>query len=176
MTTARFRLAARLGGVALVALSCGDPAPLGVSPGAPAAAGHLLGALTEPFGLLACSPLPYDSVTQTIGPEGGTLHVGPHALSVPPGALAAPVSITAVAPPATVNRVDFQPEGLTFAQPALLAMSYANCDLLSSTLPKRIALTTADLALLEYLPSQDDVWSFTVTGRLEHFSTYAVAW
>jgi hypothetical protein len=127
-------------------------------------------------GLLSCTPLAYDSVTQTIGPEGGTIQVGVHTLWVPPGALDTAVSITAVAPSDTVNRVRFQPEGLTFQQPAALVTGYANCDLLGSMLPKRIAYTTDALQILEYLPSLDDFGSQTVRGWVQHFSDYAIAW
>lgn len=157
-----------------LALSCGDGAPLGVRDGA--AANDLLGGLPPPDGLLQCTPLPADSASETIGPEGGVLRVGPHALSVPPGALAVPVRITGVMPADTVNRVRFQPAGLAFARPAQLRMSYANCDLLGVLLPKRIAYTTDALQVLEYLLSFDNPVSRTVTGHLDHFSTYAVAW
>src|SRR5688572_32097783 len=50
-------------------------------------------------GLLACTPLPSARTEQTVGPAGGTIVVGPHRLVVPAGALAAPVLITAEAPP-----------------------------------------------------------------------------
>lgn len=156
---------------ALAVVSCGDPS-------APTPQADLggLSLLPPPVGLLVCAPLPADSVTQTIGPEGGTLGVGVHRLTVPAGALDSAVSITAVAPSDTVNRVRFQPEGLAFQQPASLTMSYANCDLLGSTLPKRVAYTTDLLAILEYLPSIDDFSSQVVTGQLGHFSDYAIAW
>src|SRR2546427_7966120 len=107
---------------------------------------------------------------------GGVLSVGPHQLSVPPGALDAPVTITAVAPADTVNRVRFGPEGLTFQEPASLTMSYANCDALTSLAPKQIAYTGDALAILDLLPSVDDLWTRTVTASLEHFSDYAIAW
>lgn len=156
-----------LGAAALALLSCADRAPL-----APRASPSLLGAT----GLLRCSPLPPDSITQTIGADGGTLSVGVHRLVIPAGALAAPVTITALAPSDTVNQVRFQPQGLVFLRPASLTMSYANCDLLGSLAPKRIAYTTDALVILEYLVSLDDLLSHSVTGQVWHFSTYAIAW
>src|SRR6266853_713730 len=149
MKVTRFLLPALLGAVALVALSCGEPTPVGVE-------SRDLLAFPQAPGLLQCIPLPADSVTQTIGPEGGILQVGPHTLSVPPGALADTVSITAVAPSDTVNRVQFQPAGLTFSQPAALTMSYANCRPLALGFPKQIAYTTDALDILEYISSLDD--------------------
>ncbi len=168
--------------LALAALSCADPS-------APAPPDALLGGLPLllpppppppplplPTGLLVCTPLAADSVTQTIGPEGGTLQVGATTLAIPAGALDSAVSITAVAPSDTVNRVQFQPEGLTFLQPAQLTMSYANCNTLGLTLPKQIAYTTDLLLILEYFPSLDDLSGRTVTGQIHHFSDYAIAW
>ena len=55
-------------------------------------------------------------------------------------------------------------------------MSYAQCSLLGSLAPKRIAYTTDAFQILEYLTSFDDLWAQTVTGQLHHFSEYAIAW
>jgi hypothetical protein len=173
MKAKRFLLPA-LVGVTLVTLSCDGATPVGID--APAPARGDVSLWPSLSGLLQCSPLPADSVTQIIGPDGGTLQVGPHTLFIPPGALAAPVSVTAVAPSDTVNRVVFQPAGLIFSQPAALTMSYANCGPLGSLLPKRIAYTTDALEILEYLRSFDAWWAQKVVGRVEHFSTYAIAW
>jgi hypothetical protein len=129
-------------------------------------------------GLLACKPLPYAITTQTVGSQGGTIVVGPHRLTVPAGALASPVAITAEAPVGPVNSVRLLPEGLHFTpgKPARLTLSYANCPLLGQLLPKRIAYTTDLLKILSYVPSVDDLLAKRVTGSLQHFSRYAVAW
>lgn len=136
----------------------------------------LLGIRLE--GLVSCSPLPYDSTTETIGPDGGMITVGPHRLTIPAGALSQDVEITAIAPSDSVNSVRLFPEGLTFADsaPAQLTLSYANCSLLGRLLPKRIAYTTDLLDLLDLLPSFDDLWRQRVSASLEHFSRYAVSW
>lgn len=126
--------------------------------------------------LLKCSPLPADSESQVIGPDGGTLTVGPHTLTVPPGALSAPTLITGVIQPDTVNAIRFSPQGLVFQQPTQLVMSYANCPVLGSLTPKRIAYTTDDLQILQIIPSLDNILNQTVTGQVSHFSQYAVAW
>lgn len=163
-----FRLALCTG-LAATLLSCHEATPVEPRAG-------LIGSLLQPTGLLRCSPLAADSATQTIGSDGGTLYVGAHRLTVPAGALPGPVTITAVAPADTVNTVRFQPEGLVFLRPASLTMSYANCDVRGSLVPKRIAHTSDALVTLEYLVSVDDLLSRTVTGQLQHFSTYAIAW
>jgi hypothetical protein len=129
-------------------------------------------------GLLACDSLPYASDSLTIGPAGGTLVLGPHTLTVPAGALAEPVLITGEAPAGTVNSVRLFPEGLHFApgRPARLTLSYANCPLTGRLLPKRIAYTTDLLQILSYVLSLDDLFHQKVSGSLDHFSRYAVAW
>jgi hypothetical protein len=154
----------------IAAVACAES---GGPTAAPAAPADLIGVEGQ---LVRCTPLPADSVTVTVGPTGGTIHVGPHALTIPAGALPAPVAITAVAPSASVNRVRLTPHGLTFLQDASLSMSYANCGLLGGLLPSRIAYVTEDLDILGFLLSTVDPLQQRVTGRLEHFSSYAVAW
>jgi hypothetical protein len=176
MKRVRLLRAALLGIAALLLASCSESSPTGVK--APADLDALFGLPLDPpaIGLVQCTPLPYDSVTQTIGPEGGTLFVGDHRLTVPAGALDTDVTITAVAPSDTLRHVRFQPEGLTFQQPAWLTLSYAGCNLLGSFAPKRIAYTTDVFEIIEYLLSFDNLWTRRVTGRVQHFSEYAIAW
>jgi hypothetical protein len=168
-----------LGGAIVVLQGCEHPAPLGVTR-------HPIAADLAPAGTVVtsasalmpwCSPLPYDSVTATVGPGGAVLSVGPHTLVFLPKSLDTAVTITAVAPTDTLSRVRLQPAGLTFHQPVLLVMSYATCNLLGSTQPLNIAYLTPDLRqVLSYVPSLTDADSKTVTGHLKHFSDYAVAW
>jgi hypothetical protein len=165
----RFLLLAVIGGLT----GCGDRAPTAVTP-----APLLFDGPSSYTGLLQCTPLTSDSVSQTVGPLGGVLSVGPYRLWILPGALDAPVAITAVAPADTVNRVRFGPTGLAFRVPALLTMSYANCPVppLARFVPKHIAYTSEALEIVELLTSVDDLWGRSVTARLEHFSDYAIAW
>jgi len=55
-------------------------------------------------------------------------------------------------------------------------MSYANCSLLGILLPKRIAYTDDNLNIISYLLSLDNLLAKRVTGKVNHFSEYAVAW
>ncbi len=161
---------------ALLTGSCSPDSrtPTGVTAAQPST--DLSGALLSATGLLKCSPLPYATTTQTVGPAGGLIQVGPHSLFIPAGALAQPVTITAVLPVAPLNAVHFWPQGLQFSRPAYLTMSYANCNLLGQLLPKRIAYTTDNFQILNYLLSWDLFSAERVTGQVNHFSTYAVAW
>jgi hypothetical protein len=171
--------AIRLVALALCTLalaSCGDHSPTAVPQVAPPNA-SLIGDLLRPTGLLRCSQLPSASVTQTIGPAGGSISVGPHILRVPAGALEAPTAITAtIVMGQGVNGLTFAPEGLQFDSPAYLTMSYANCNLLGRLLPKRIAYTTNLLQIIEYLLSIDNLFTKKVTGQVRHFSEYVISW
>lgn len=135
---------------------------------------ELLGGTLGRLGLLTCSPLPTSTVSRTFGPMGGTLQVGPHVLHIPVGALTRPVTITGTTGGPN-NRVSFEPHGLEFERSASLTMSYANCSTLGLLLPKRVAYVEGQ-NILEYLLSFDNLLAKKVTGRLDHFSDYAVAW
>jgi hypothetical protein len=143
------------------------------------------GADADGDSLAVCRPLRYDSVTQTIGPEGGEIEVGRNWLIVPRGALRERVSITAVAPSDTVAMIRFRPEGLRFLATALLVAAYDNCRIPKGVTP-RIALVTNLFAVIEFLAPGESMlpkWFAKkgkghrrVVGQLQHFSNYAVAW
>jgi hypothetical protein len=160
--------------VLVAAASCARESA--TAPGEPNAS--LLGGLRRLTGaLLTCSPLPFATDSALIGPLGGTLNLGAHSFTVPRGALTRSVWIKGEAPSDTVNSVRFYPAGLTFSRPATLTMSYSNCNLVAGLLtPKRIAYTTEGLVILSYLPSVDNLLLREVTGSLDHFSRYALAW
>jgi hypothetical protein len=185
-----------LAGATVAALSCRDATPAGVAELTPAGTPSFQGRSDgdeddnedkDGDSLAVCRPLPYDSVTQTIGPEGGEIEVGRNKLSIPRGALRAPVSITAVAPSDTVALVRFQPSGLRFQATALLVMKYDNCRVARTATP-RIALVTDALKVIEVLASGTESpggqrltkgpkqGRLLVVGQLQHFSNYAVAW
>jgi hypothetical protein len=187
MKISRIALSALLFGATAVFSSCGDPSPLGPRPPAAAQAAapvvapqaDLLGGvsnLLKHVGLLSCSALPPATGSKTIGSEGGTINVGPHSFVVPRGALSHPVTITATIEPEHVNHIQFKPEGLQFKKSASLTMSYANCNILNSLLPKHIAHVDEDLNILSLLLSVDNLLARKVTGQVDHFSDYAIAW
>jgi hypothetical protein len=124
--------------------------------------------------LLSCKPLPYASATAVVGPEGGIVRVGKTNLVIPRFALRSAVAIKAEQVSGSVNSVRFSPEGLRFAKPATLTMSYDNCLLVLPT--KRIVYTTEGLRVLEILQSLDLRLTRTVSASIEHFSRYAVAY
>jgi len=154
--------------------ACSDHAPT-AAPLVPQA--DLIGSVVGATGLLKCSALPFAQSTATIGPDGGSISAGPHTLTIPAGALSAPVKITMTVPTGRgVNAVEFAPEGLQFARSASLTMSYANCGLVSNLLPKRIAYVSDNLDILSYILSLDNLFTKRVTGQVRHFSDYVIAW
>ena len=170
MRKPRFFLHSLLG-VVIAAGACSDNQPL---PSEPAQA-SLLGVVNAV--LLSCSPLPYSKAAASIGPNGGTLVVGPHVLVVAPNALNETVTITGEVVSGNVNSVRFSPEGLKFAgDGASLTMSYSNCSGLGMLLPKKIAYTNELLSILELVNSIDLGGQKRVVGQLKHFSRYAVAY
>lgn len=130
-----------------------------------------LGSVTD---LLLCSSQPYAVDSEVIGPEGGFLRVGTHALAIPPNALKSRVRITGEQIPGKTNSVRFRPEGLEFERPAVLTMTYNNCALV--LLQKKIVYTDEQLKVLEVLRSLDLFRSKTVSAPIDHFSRYAVAY
>jgi len=175
MRKTRWTMASLLG-AALLVISCGrDAGPTGPAPSA-----DLLSPLTQTLSnvtgtLLKCRKLPAYANAAVIGKNGGTLQVGPHTLVVPKGALSGDVLISGFAPSDNNRVVQFQPEGLQFAQPAALTMSYSGCGLVVGLLP-RVAYVDDNLNIVTYLLSQNNLFAQTVTGRVPHFSGYATAW
>jgi hypothetical protein len=136
--------------------------------------GTLVGTLGSVTDLLLCSPQPYATTTQDIGPNGGVLKVGAHSLVIPGNALRGTVRITAEQVPGKTNSVRFSPEGLQFEKPAVLTMNYGNCALV--LVQKKIVYTTENLKILEVLSSFDLFRSRSVSAPVDHFSRYAVAY
>ena len=163
--------------VTLVMYGCSERAPITAPQSAPPPPqASLLGDLWGATGLLQCPNLPYGSAPQTIGSAGGTIQVGPHTLTVPAGALLAPVAITGdLVTGYGVNAVRFRAAGLQFQRSAYLTMSYADCNLLGLLLPKQVAYVGDDLSILSYLLSFDNLFASQATGTVNHFSNYAVA-
>jgi hypothetical protein len=160
----------------IAALAVGVGCSSSENPVAPAAGppSPLLGSVLSLADLLVCRAQPYTVTTRQVGPAGGTIVVGAHRLVIPQGALQSTVVIKAEQMSGSVNSVRFSPEGLRFAKPAQLTMSYSNCLIVLQR--KRIAYTSELLKVLSLLPSTDLFGSKTVTSPVDHFSRYVVAY
>jgi len=127
-------------------------------------------------GVDSCSTVIVGLIKQTVGPAGGVIALGPARLTIPPGALKAPVTIQAQIPAGYAgNYIQFKPDKTVFLQPASLTISYSNCSLVNVTQLK-VAQVSDVLQIIQYVPSTNDLDGHTVTGQLQHFSNYAVAW
>jgi hypothetical protein len=136
--------------------------------------GNVLGGLLDITGLLSCQEQRYDVTYETIGPKGGTIKVGKHALVIPKGALRKNVRIKAEQMRGPTNSVRFSPEGLKFEKSATLILDYKNCQDVGT--PKAIVYTTEEFDVLEVLRSWDLFKKRTVAAPIDHFSRYAVAY
>jgi hypothetical protein len=111
--------------------------------------------------------------TEHIGPRGGKVDVGGISLRVPRGALSSTVAITAHTLPTTSASVQFSPEGLQFAKPATLTMSYSKCQ--TPFVGVDIVYVQAD-TVAEVMLSHDQPILKIVVAKINHFSSYAVAY
>ena len=137
-------------------------------------AGGVVGGVLDITGLLRCEEQKYEVESRTVGPNGGTIRVGRHALVIPKGALRKNVRIRAEQMRGRTNSVRFSPEGLKFHKSATLVLSYKNCE--NTEVPKAIVYTTDKLEILEILRSLDFLRQRIVTAPIDHFSRYAVAY
>jgi hypothetical protein len=134
-----------------------------------------------------CAPEPVASGTATIGPEGGTITAGAHSLVIPHHSLAHPVEITMQVVGDSSRSVTFLPEGIQFHsnRPSKLTLHYSGCEFPEDSLGNPaghlpasagIAYLGDDEQIAEFQPGIIDTAANTITGKLRHFSRYAVAW
>ena len=124
--------------------------------------------------LVLCVPRPYDAQVRIIGPEGGTLVVGKHRLTIPPGAIDRPVVITVESPASFEVSLEFRPHGLQFNKRPTLTIDYTHC-LRPVWLHERVAYLGDANQILEWPESHDRTTHGEVDARIDHFSRYAVA-
>jgi hypothetical protein len=157
-------------GIVIGAGACSQRSTGVTDPGAPS-----FGLIPANAILASCQPLPPAITSATVGPQGGTINIGPHRLTFAKGALQSTVTITAEIAAGSVNAVRFGPEGLTFGPGAKLTLSYSNCP---GVTIKDLRVIYADDLLnpLEVLASKADPKNRTVSADLHHFSIYAVAY
>src|SRR5438128_3329164 len=191
MNPDRLPLAAVLVAVTAAALSCADHSTMGPTasptvgaiariaapvPQASRKGGGGGGGGGGNGGVDSCSTVLVGMIRQTVGPAGGVVALGPARLTIPPGALSAPVTIQAQIPAGYAgNYIQFKPDRVVFQQPASLTITYSNCSLANATKLK-VAQVSDMLQIIQYVPSTNDLDAHTVTGQLQHFSNYAVAW
>ncbi len=120
-----------------------------------------------------CKPQKESWASSQIGSKGGKVRVEGAELDVPPGALRSTVTITAHSLPTTSASIQFAPEGLHFAVPATLKMNYSKCA--TPLFGVTVVYVQAD-TVSEVEPSQNHPVFKYVVARIDHFSSYAVAY
>jgi len=125
--------------------------------------------------LLRCEPQGLEVEAEVIGPDGGTLKVGPHKLVIPAGALQEDQLIVGTVPMGAMVQVVFGPHGLNFAKSAALTLSYQHC-LLPANERYQLAYVNDVLQILELPPSKSSKWDDQVVGAIDHFSSYTSAY
>jgi len=120
-----------------------------------------------------CGPLPWSGSTAIVGPEGGTLRFGPHALRIPRGALSQYTVVTVEAPVSNYLEVRLSPEGLLFQEEPALTLSHAHCAF-AQIAPYRLAFVDAAGDVLELPSSHDDRERAELLGWIRRISRHAV--
>ncbi len=132
------------------------------------------GPLAHPL-LIQCQPQRYQGEVRIIGPAGGTVKFGPHHLRVPAGALDHWVVITGEIEVSWHVMADLSPQGLTFAAPAILELTFEEC--LGNTNTVQIAYVDDNLDIISFPDTPSgETSSDKVRAELWHFSKYAVAY
>lgn len=127
----------------------------------------------EAAGLVRCEPREYDADVKIIGPDGGSLSIGPHKLSIPKGALKTEVVVTGEMPVSMAVTVRLLPHGLVFDVPPRLTLNYEHCSR-PTDYKERVAYTDEELNPVEFPLAKDYTDYQYVDAWLDHFSRYAV--
>jgi hypothetical protein len=137
--------------------------------------GGLLGQNQQPLPLFVCQNNggPYTG-SGTVGLLGGTIHVGPHTLAVPPLAVFRPTNITATTYAGDTIAVTFQPQGLQFLVPPTLTLDYSHCSNRPSSSLQIDYLNDLLTEILSLIESTDNGQG-QVSGTINHFSVYAAS-
>ena len=144
-------------------------------------------AVHDPLAAASSSPVlvecPTDDLVQSSGlvtPLGGTVSAGGTTITVPPGAVLLPTTITVTVPPSQFMEVDItanDASSFVFQLPVTVSLSYARCT--RSDIEKDALsvwyIDSATKALLQNMGGGDDKTARTVTFTTDHLSGYAVA-
>lgn len=130
--------------------------------------------------LVQCPNRVAKSVQRVIGPLGGTVTLGSHAVVVPPGAVPAPTVVTLTEPESPYVELRLRADGLAhfaFLLPVQITISYARCSRTDLDREPLSAWYIHELTrqLLEPMGGADDKVARTVTFATLHFSGYAIA-
>jgi hypothetical protein len=128
------------------------------------------------YTLLECSPVNGASASAAIGPEGGTVTVGGHSLTLPANAVSSRVTFRMVERQDKYVGVEVEPHGTQFNRDATLTLGYGRCGNPNGSRNFQILeVRSGTTQVLRALPVTVDSAKRTVsTTRLNHLSGYLV--
>ncbi len=117
----------------------------------------------------------------TIGPNGGSISVAGHRLTIPPGVLTTATQFTLHAPAGQEVKLELSANGgehYRFAAPVVITISYDRCKRQHWPPTPATAwyVENGGTRLVERMAGRDDRRGRAVTFRTNHFSTYLVAY
>jgi hypothetical protein len=119
---------------------------------------------------LYCTPKNAAYGSARIGPQGGTLYVGAHRLTIPAGALDRYVTISGSVPNDRPFEINLQPHGLQFRKAAGLVLDASSCTIVPDIVYLVDQFTVSPPIVATY-----SNWWHTIACPIWHFSGYAVA-
>jgi hypothetical protein len=125
--------------------------------------------------LLGCTAHGTSTVSAWVGSHGASLQVGNDHLIIPGNALDDSAYITATIPADTLASIEFEPHGLQFNKDVILVLSTDNCQVGDGSGPGHVDYLDAAGNVLEVLGGTFNGGSHTVTTKIHHFSSYAIA-
>lgn len=179
MLRSRFLLSGLGSAVVIGLVACGEPTAPGVDESAPAfnVASSRAGESEAP---IVCPTRWTRSASAIIGPEGGTVELDGHRVTLPSGAVDQPTEITLRTPRSKYLVVNLRANGeeiVEFPVPVTVTISYARChrgDLNRRDL-SAWELDPATESLLGSMSSTHDAASRSVTFTTTHFSHFVIA-
>ena len=109
------------------------------------------------------------SISDWVGPEGGTLRAGNYTLTVPPGALGEPTEITLEQLAKGEWPVELSPDGLQFTIPAMLSMNASG-----EPNPGSLQILWWDPSAQHWVTQLSSHLNGSVSTLLNHFSRYTL--
>ncbi|GJG88243.1 hypothetical protein tb265_34240 [Gemmatimonadetes bacterium T265] len=116
------------------------------------------------------------TVTQPVGPNGGTLWFGASSLTIPRGALSTTVMISATVTLGQGAKVDFAPHGLHFAKAVTITVNYNGCSMPANAPGMNVYYLNDSGGIAQSMPSANDPNQRIVTSLTDHFSGYMMSW
>jgi hypothetical protein len=162
--------------------ACGDSTVTGPSQVESLAARDSAAKLLGLFGprLVSCPSSTEQSTTSVIDGLGGILSVAGTTVSIPVGALLAPVTVTLTVPASNYMEIEVKVEGsdhFIFELPVVISLNYSRCNSwLVRLLPVQAwYIDNETNQLLQRMPGIDNKLTRTITFATPHFSGYAIA-